>query len=96
MEMEMERRKLWLSSIINNLFLLPAKNIVVTASSLLRHKAKEKSEGLVTLYKDMEACSGYADIRVMWEMIHSSCPPYVESSRSSKRIKLWKFCFQET
>ncbi|KAL2229574.1 UNVERIFIED_CONTAM: hypothetical protein Sindi_1937100 [Sesamum indicum] len=93
--MEMQRRKLWLSSIINNLFLLPAKNIVVSASSLLRHKAKEK-EGLVTLYKDMEACAGYADIRVMWEMIHSSCPPYVESRRSSKRIKFWKFCFQET
>ncbi|KAI3447820.1 hypothetical protein Pfo_004485 [Paulownia fortunei] len=93
--MEMERRKFWLSSIIKNSFLLPTKDILASAASHLRHKAKEKSQGLVTLYKDIEACAGYADIQVMWEMIHSSCPPNVRKNRSSNRIKCWKFCFQQ-
>ncbi|KAL3622743.1 hypothetical protein CASFOL_033351 [Castilleja foliolosa] len=67
----MERTKFWLSSIIKNSLFLPTK--LTTAASHLRHKAKEiKSQGLVALYKDIEACSGYEDIQVMWEMIHSS------------------------
>ncbi|KAL1819170.1 hypothetical protein ACET3Z_014039 [Daucus carota] len=41
-------------------------------TSFLKHKTKENKAGLMSLYKDMEACEGYADIQVMWKMIHSS------------------------
>ncbi|KAL8504899.1 hypothetical protein ACS0TY_016189 [Phlomoides rotata] len=88
----MERRKSWLSSIIKNSIFVLTKDALANAASNLRHKAKEKREGLVCLYKDMEACGGYADIQVMWEMIHSSSsPPNVQKNR---KFKYWRFCFQ--
>lgn len=54
-----------------------------------------KSKGLVGLYKEMESCGEYADIRVMWEMIHSSCPANATSTRSGKRSH-WGFCSRST
>ncbi|PIN22991.1 hypothetical protein CDL12_04301 [Handroanthus impetiginosus] len=92
--MEMKRRKFWLSSIIKNLFLLQKKHIIASANSQLRHRTKERRRELVNLYKDIEACGGYEDIQVMWEMIHSSRPPNVKKSRSRKRFKNWKLCFK--
>ncbi|KAH6824708.1 Mitochondrial substrate carrier family protein [Perilla frutescens var. hirtella] len=80
---------------IKNSFFLRTKDILSNAASNLRHKAKEKSDGFVSLYKDMEACAEYADIQVMWEMIHSSSPHDVKRSRSSRKFKCWKFCFQQ-
>lgn len=92
---EMERKKSWLSSIIKNSFFLRTKDILANAASNLRHKAKEKSDGFVSLYKDMEACAEYADIQVMWEIIHSSSSHNVQRSKSSRKFKCWKFCFQQ-
>lgn len=43
--------------------------------------------GLVNLYKDMEACAGYNDIQVMWEMIHSN----VNETKCKKRPFFWRF-----
>ncbi|KAL7248621.1 hypothetical protein ACSBR2_003375 [Camellia fascicularis] len=53
---------------------------------------------LVSLYKDMEACKGYADIQVMWEMIHSSRPPSGRKNRNSKTASQWRLllCFKPT
>lgn len=42
--------------------------------------------GLVNLYKDMEACAGYNDIQVMWEMIHSN----VNETKCKKRPFCWR------
>ncbi|XP_077233059.1 ferritin-2, chloroplastic-like [Tasmannia lanceolata] len=53
-----------------------------------------EGHGLVKLYKEIESCSGYADIQVMWEMIHSSCPP--NTNNNNKRGSSWKFCFRST
>ncbi|GFP99257.1 hypothetical protein PHJA_002069600 [Phtheirospermum japonicum] len=75
----MERRKFWLSSIIKNSFFLPTKSKSCRPLNLSKPQINhfyvftaEKSNGLVAIYKDMESCSGYKDIQVMWEMIHSS------------------------
>ncbi|XAR68773.1 hypothetical protein NMG60_11000137, partial [Bertholletia excelsa] len=39
----------------------------------------------------------YADIQVMWEMIHSaSYTPHAFDSRSRKRHSQWNFCFRPT
>lgn len=52
--------------------------------------------GLVNLYKDMESCGEYEDIRVMWEIIHSS-PQKTNSSNCRKRSSShWRFCLQPT
>ena len=51
--------------------------------------------GLVGLYKDIESNGGYADIQVMWEMIHSSHPPNLHPIKRSK-ISSWRFCFTPT
>ena len=48
--------------------------------------------GLVGLYKDIESNGGYADIQVMWDMIHSSHPPNVHTIKRSKRVSR-RFCF---
>ncbi|KAK3032851.1 hypothetical protein RJ639_037028, partial [Escallonia herrerae] len=91
---EMERWKGWLHFNFKNSFLLPAKCILVKVTSRLRHKAKEKRHGLVNLYKDIEACAEYADIQVMWEMIHSSSPSSTPGIESSKRPSHHRFRFR--
>lgn len=92
--MEMERRKSWFSSmIIKNSVFLRTKDFLANAASNLRYKAKGKSDGFVCLYEDMEACAGYEDIQVMWEMIHSSSTHIVQRNRSSRRFSCWRFCF---
>lgn len=42
----------------------------------------EKGTGMVSLYKDKEACAEYADIQVMWDMVHSSI--YTNSPQTRK------------
>ncbi|KAG5550652.1 hypothetical protein RHGRI_015564 [Rhododendron griersonianum] len=74
---------------VEDLFSLP---LSVSLTMLMA----EKRRGLVSLYKDMEDCEGYEDIHVMWEIIHSSCPPNSNDNRSSKRPGHWRFCFRPT
>ncbi|KAK2975270.1 hypothetical protein RJ640_010275 [Escallonia rubra] len=54
----------------------------------------ENRHGLVSLYKDMEACAEYADILVMWEMIHSSSSSSTPGTESSKRPSHHRFRFR--
>lgn len=44
----------------------------------------ENRSGMVSLYKDMEACAGYADILVMWEMVQSSSLPTNQNTEIRK------------
>ncbi|KAL6278200.1 hypothetical protein ACE6H2_021801 [Prunus campanulata] len=83
-------------------FLLPTKCFLLKLTSRSRNKAKDVAEiagnglGLVSLYKDMESCGEYEDIRVMWEIIHS-CPQNTNSSNRRKRSSShWRFCLQPT
>ncbi|KAE8099128.1 hypothetical protein FH972_017132 [Carpinus fangiana] len=76
--------------------LFPTKCILLKLTSHLSLKAKGNRQGLVNLYKDMESCGEYADIRVMWEMVHSSCPANACPVKRSKRSSYWRFCFRPT
>ncbi|PSS17660.1 Prephenate decarboxylase [Actinidia chinensis var. chinensis] len=76
-------------------FLLPTKGILVKVISNLRDRAKGNRNGLVSLYKDMEACAGYKDLQVMWEMIHSSGQPQAHN-KIRTRPSQWMFCFRPT
>ncbi|KAL8102138.1 hypothetical protein AgCh_026868 [Apium graveolens] len=78
----MERWKKWLSFRFKKSFLRPSKAILLKVISRLRHQSKEKGTGMVSLYKDKEACAEYADIQVMWEMVHSSI--YTNSPQTRK------------
>ncbi|GJX13672.1 hypothetical protein Tco_0205430 [Tanacetum coccineum] len=55
-----------------NSFLSSTKGFLFKLRSCLTKQAKGHKNGLVNLYKDLEACGGYEDIQVMWEMIHHS------------------------
>ncbi|PIA37512.1 hypothetical protein AQUCO_03000232v1 [Aquilegia coerulea] len=92
----MKCRSWWWCS--KNTFLLSSKRLVFSITSRLTHKAKGSKHGLVNLSKDMESCSEYADIQVMWEMLHSSaCPSntkYNINRNHNKRTFQWKFCFR--
>lgn len=52
----------------------------------------ENKAGLMSLYKDMEACEGYADIQVMWKIIHSSSLP-IDHNREVRNRRV---CFRKT
>ncbi|KAK1272129.1 hypothetical protein QJS04_geneDACA005999 [Acorus gramineus] len=60
--------------------LFPAKRAMLSIASRLQRRRVVRDQtwrkhGLMKLYNDIESCRGYADIQVMWEMIHSSsCP----------------------
>lgn len=67
-----------------------------TFFSLFYNKVKMagNGHGLVSLYKDMESYGEYADIRVMWEIIHS-CPEGTPKRKERrKKSSYWRFCFQ--
>ncbi|KAL1804621.1 hypothetical protein DCAR_0830413 [Daucus carota subsp. sativus] len=90
----MERWKKWLSFNFKKSFLRPSKAILLKVISRLRHKSKEKGTGMVSLYKDKEACAGYEDIQVMWEMVHSSI--YTNSPQTRKMRFRRRVCFRPT
>ncbi|KAM3689910.1 hypothetical protein ACJW31_09G081800 [Castanea mollissima] len=90
---KMANSREWLCSKRSLLF--PTKCILLKVTSLLRHRARGNRQGLVSLYKDMESCGGDADIQVMWEMLHSSCPANACKTNRSKR-SYWSFCFRPT
>ncbi|RXH81909.1 hypothetical protein DVH24_036250 [Malus domestica] len=46
---------------------------------------QRNGHGLVSLYKDMESCGEYEDIRVMWEIIHSCQQNANNTTRRRKR-----------
>ncbi|KAI8557123.1 hypothetical protein RHMOL_Rhmol05G0310800 [Rhododendron molle] len=101
----MERWKGWIWFYFKISFFMPTKAILVKCRRLILSPSvclsltmlmAEKRHGLVSLYKDMEDCEGYEDIQVMWEIIHSSCPPNGNDNRSSKRPGHWRFCFRPT
>ncbi|GMP51348.1 hypothetical protein CsSME_00017612 [Camellia sinensis var. sinensis] len=95
----MERWKGWMMSFnFKKSLHLPIKSMFVKDNSCLTYEAQGNGHGLVSLYKDMEACEGYADIQVMWEMIHSSHPPIGRKNRNSKRASQWRLllCFKPT
>ncbi|KAH1199388.1 hypothetical protein GmHk_18G052758 [Glycine max] len=48
--------------------------------------------GLLSLYKDMESCGEYADIKVMWKMIESSSPQYACHKKRINRSSYWVVC----
>ncbi|XP_031378646.1 uncharacterized protein LOC116194069 [Punica granatum] len=52
------------------------------------------ANGLVVLYKDMESCGEYADIRVLWEMVQSSRPLSSQTTGARTTKNHWKFCFR--
>nr|CAD1841897.1 unnamed protein product [Ananas comosus var. bracteatus] len=63
-------RLLWL---LKEGFLVPTRRVLLRVSSSMRRRSHGgKRHGLVKLHKDIEKCSSYSDIQVMWEMIHSS------------------------
>ncbi|XP_050380485.1 uncharacterized protein LOC126797802 [Argentina anserina] len=74
-------------------FLIPTKCFLIKLTSRSRYKQKGNGTGLVSLYKDIENCGEYADIKVMWEMIHS-CPQNSKSSaeRRKRSYSYWRFC----
>ncbi|KAF6144840.1 hypothetical protein GIB67_038939 [Kingdonia uniflora] len=76
-----------------NTFLFPTKRIVFTITSRLTLKPKGRKNGLMNIYKELESCSGYEDIQVMWEILHSTCPPNNNNKRSSSH---WRLCFKPT
>ncbi|KAB2630444.1 hypothetical protein D8674_007963 [Pyrus ussuriensis x Pyrus communis] len=76
-------------------FLLPTKCFLLKLTSHSRHKSKGNGHGLVSLYKDMESCGEYEDIRVMWEIIHSCQQNANNTTRRRKRSSsYWRFCLQ--
>ncbi|PON94334.1 hypothetical protein TorRG33x02_098080 [Trema orientale] len=76
-------------------FLLPTKCILLKLSSTSRRKAKgNNGHGLVSLYKDMESYGEYADIRVMWEIIHSCPQGGIPKRERRRKSSYWRFCFQ--
>nr|GEY18200.1 hypothetical protein [Tanacetum cinerariifolium] len=82
-------------------FLSSTKGLILKLRSCLTKQAKGHKNGLVNLYKDLEACGGYEDIQVMWEMIHSSSSSS-SSNSNAKSIKRndnathWRLCFTTT
>ncbi|GMN40406.1 hypothetical protein TIFTF001_009629 [Ficus carica] len=92
-KMETWRAWLW----FKETFFVPTKCVLLKLTSASRRKAKGNGHGLVSLYKDMESCGEYADIRVMWEILHS-CPQSTpnRSERRSRRSSYWRPCFQPT
>ncbi|KAK9920347.1 hypothetical protein M0R45_028902 [Rubus argutus] len=83
--------KTWLC--LKQSFLVPTKCLLIKLTSRSRHKPKGNGNGLVNLYKDIESCGEYADIKVMWEMIHS-CPQNSKNSteRRKRSSSYWRFC----
>ncbi|KAF9596687.1 hypothetical protein IFM89_012886 [Coptis chinensis] len=82
-----------------NTFLLSTKRLVLNITSRLTQKTKGRRHGLVNLYKDMESCSEYGDIQVMWEMLHSAHPSNIKNNTNhsnNKRSSQWRFCFRPT
>ncbi|KAF5750787.1 hypothetical protein HS088_TW03G01127 [Tripterygium wilfordii] len=81
-------------------FHFPTKNPVLKVmTSHIRRRNKGDRNGLKGLYKDMKSCGEYADIQVMWEIIHSSSPAYADNTttkRSRRRMTKWRFCFRPT
>ncbi|PRQ42821.1 hypothetical protein RchiOBHm_Chr3g0461821 [Rosa chinensis] len=73
--------------------LIPTKCFLIKLTLRSRHKQKGNGNGLVSLYKDIETCGEYADIKVMWEMIHS-CPQNSNNSteRRKRSSSYWRFC----
>ncbi|XP_021744883.1 uncharacterized protein LOC110710852 isoform X1 [Chenopodium quinoa] len=57
-------------------------------------KQAAKRKGLVSLSKDKELCEGYADIEMMWKMIHSTCSKDIHSNRNCKRPRYLVVCFK--
>ncbi|KAK4802556.1 hypothetical protein SAY86_000759 [Trapa natans] len=72
-------------------FLSPARSTLLKLTTFLSHRTKGNADGLVVLYKDMESCAEYSDIRVLWEMVQSSQSLNYETRRAAK--KSWGFCF---
>ncbi|KAJ0088813.1 hypothetical protein Patl1_31421 [Pistacia atlantica] len=85
----MNKGRDWLC--FKQLFLFPAKRILLKVTSGFMHKNKGNRAALLSLYKDMESCREYEDIQVMWAMIHSSCPQNSCNTRRNKRPR--PFCF---
>ncbi|CAH1445979.1 unnamed protein product [Lactuca virosa] len=80
-----------------NSFILSTKDILLKLKSCFTNKAKGHKNGLVSLYKDMEACGGYEDIQVMWEMVHSSShSSNVKTIKRNDKPFYWRFCLDTT
>ncbi|KAI3677666.1 hypothetical protein L6452_36932 [Arctium lappa] len=90
----MGRWKGWYCFKFTNSFLSSTKGLLFKLTSCLSNKAKGHKNGLLSLYKDMEACGGYEDIQVMWEMIHSSSS--AENIKRNDKPPYWRFCFATT
>ncbi|PWA48580.1 hypothetical protein CTI12_AA489580 [Artemisia annua] len=77
-----------------NSFLSSTKGFLFKLRSCLTKQAKGHKNGLVSLYKDLEACGGYEDIQVMWEMIHSSSPNLNGPNiKRNDNATYWRFCY---
>ncbi|KAM6550535.1 hypothetical protein CsatB_000343 [Cannabis sativa] len=81
-------------------FLLPTKSILLNKISSTKSRTHSKGingDGLVSLYKDMESCGEYSDIRVMWEIIHhhhQGSTPKRERTTHNYKTSFWRFyCF---
>ncbi|KAK3227391.1 hypothetical protein Dsin_007253 [Dipteronia sinensis] len=90
---------------IKQSFFFTTKCVLSKITSSFRPKKKGSRDVLLSLYKDLESCQEYEDIQVMWELIHSSCPPKKASktrrnsnnnNNNNKRPFHWKFCFKQT
>ncbi|CAI9097291.1 OLC1v1033682C1 [Oldenlandia corymbosa var. corymbosa] len=93
---EMRRWKFWLLLNLKSPSSVPGKSTLAgKGHSRLRHSRNKKNRrGLGALCKEMEACGGYSDIKVMWEMVNSSNHHHARNIRGrSKRQLQWNFCF---
>ncbi|KAK9073038.1 hypothetical protein SSX86_007360 [Deinandra increscens subsp. villosa] len=86
----MRRWKGWYCFKYKNSLLSSTKGFLFKLRSCLKNKAKVHKNGMMNLYKDMEACGGYEDIQVMWEMIHSSSS---SNANNVNKTPTWRFYF---
>ncbi|KAF7825499.1 U-box domain-containing protein [Senna tora] len=93
----MEKLKGW--KYFKHLSFCPTKSILLQITSQFRFKRKGQRNRLIDLYKDMESCGEYEDIRVMWRMIQSSSSSssqYGCITKSRNRSSYLLFCFRPT
>ncbi|XP_028767532.1 uncharacterized protein LOC114742274 [Neltuma alba] len=91
-ELKMAKLKGW--KYFKHWSLCSTKSILLKVTAHFRFKPKRYRNELLDLYKDMESCGEYEDIRVMWTMIQSSSHQYAYITKSSNRSSYWLLCFR--
>ncbi|XP_054783781.1 uncharacterized protein LOC129290801 [Prosopis cineraria] len=94
-ELKMAKLKGW--KYFRRLSVCSTKSMLLKVTSHFGFKPKGFRNELLDLYKDMESCGEYEDIKVMWRMIQSSSPQYAHITRKNDRSpSYWLLCFTPT